>query len=91
MSLVSKYLSSCGPLRQVTAGMLPATPRGSKPTTSNLARTADEIWVRAACAYWTPEPPGPPGLTTSEPIRARESVAGSRITGRENRRHAGRW
>jgi len=49
-----------------------------------------ETWLRASWAYWTPDPPGPPGLTTSDPIRVPGPVAGSRITGSEKRRHAGR-
>ena len=34
----------------------------------------------AAWAYSTPEPPGPPGLTTSEPRRLFFRVAGTRST-----------
>ena len=88
---MARNRSSCASDRQCTAGIEPPTPRGSKPTTSNLARTAADTWLRASCAYWTPDPPGPPGLTTSEPILVPGPVAGSRITGSEKRRHAGRW
>ena len=61
MSSVARYLSSCGPVVQVSAGSLAATPRGSKPTMSNRASTAAGNSLRAPSAYWTPEPPGPPG------------------------------
>src|SRR5690348_15742324 len=87
---VAKYRSSCASDRQCSAGIEPPTPRGSKPTTSNLARTAAEISLRAPIAYWTPEPPGPPGLTTSDPILVPGLAARSRLTGNEDRRHAGR-
>ena len=36
-------------------------------------------------------PPGPPGLITRDPIRCAGSLAGSLITGSENRRQPGRW
>ena len=91
LSVVAKYLSSCGPVRQWTAGVLPPTPRGSNPTTSNRARTAADTTWRACSAYWIPDPPGPPGLITSDPIRRAGSLAGSLITGSENRRQPGRW
>ena len=90
MSSVARYVSSCGPVMQVNAGSLAATPRGSKPTMSNRASTADGNSLRAPSAYWTPEPPGPPGLTTSAPIRRDGPAAGSFITGSENRRQEGR-
>jgi hypothetical protein len=73
-----------------TAGWLPPTPRGSNPTTSNLARTAGDTTLLACSAYCTPEPPGPPGLSTSEPMRRPGPAAGSSITGSEKRRQAGR-
>src|SRR5690348_2134196 len=91
VSEVAKNRSSSASDRQCTAGTEPPTPRGSKPATSNLARTAAETWLRACSAYWTPDPPGPPGLTTSDPIGVPGPVAASRITGSEKRRHAGRW
>ncbi len=75
---------------QVSAGSLAAVPRGSKPTMSNRASTAAGNSLRAPSAYCTPEPPGPPGLTTSAPTRWDGSLAGSLITGSENRRPPGR-
>ena len=90
MSSVARYWSSCGPVMQVSAGSLAATPRGSNPTMSNRASTAAGNSLRAPSAYSTPEPPGPPGLTTSAPIRRDGSAAASLITGSENRRPAGR-
>ena len=75
---------------QVSAGWLAATPRGSKPTMSNRASTAAGNSLRAPSAYWTPEPPGPPGLTTSAPIRWDSSPAASLTTGSEKRRPEGR-
>jgi hypothetical protein len=56
---------------------------------SNLARTAAENSLLAPSTYCTPEPPGPPGLVTSAPIRSDGSDAGSLITGRVNRRQPG--
>ena len=76
---------------QRTAGRLPPTPRGSKPTMSNRFSTS---WVnspeRAPSAYSTPDPPGPPGLITSAPTRLAGSAAGSLTTGSENLGPAGR-
>ena len=45
------------------------TPRGSKPTTSKRRSTSVGSVSDSPTAASTPEPPGPPGLTTSEPIR----------------------
>ena len=45
------------------------TPRGSKPTTSNRFSTSVGRLSPSPTAASAPEPPGPPGLTTSEPIR----------------------
>ena len=83
-------MSSSGPVMQASAGSLAATPRGSKPTMSNRASTAEGNSLRAPSAYCTPEPPGPPGLITRSPTRWAGSVAGSLMTGRENRRPPGR-
>ena len=90
ISSVDRYVSSSGPVMQDTAGSLPPTPRGSKPTMLNRASTADGNSPRAASAYCTPEPPGPPGLTTRSPTRWAGSVAGSLMTGREKRGPPGR-
>ena len=52
-------------------GELPFTPRGSKPMMSKRRRRASE--KKPASAAWrtksTPDAPGPPGSTTSDPIR----------------------
>ncbi len=45
------------------------TPRGSKPTTSNRFSTSVGRLSPSPIAASAPEAPGPPGLTTSEPIR----------------------
>src|SRR5262249_33997037 len=61
-------------------GALRATPRGLKRTMSNLARIfGDQKAVAAPRTKSTPEPPGPPGFTNSEPIRCAGSVGGSLI------------
>ena len=58
-------------------GVLRATPRGSKLTRSNRARTCGEYSSRPiACRKSTPEPPGPPGLKKIEPMRAPGPDAG---------------
>jgi hypothetical protein len=51
-----------------TAGVELATPRGSKPTRSNPSRSDDGSVGAIEAAASTPDSPGPPGLTTSEPI-----------------------
>jgi hypothetical protein len=57
------------------------TPRGSNPTMSNRARTSALNRIGAAKSTMSkPEPPGPPGLTNSDPIRRAGSLAGSRST-----------
>ena len=89
-SSVARYWSSCGPVRQLSAGSLAPTPRGSNPMMSNRASTAAGSSLRAPSAYWTPEPPGPPGLITNAPIRRDGSDAGSLTTGSENRLPSGR-
>ena len=68
-----------------STGVESPTPRGSKPTTSKRRSTSSgsvSAWPIAASA---PDPPGPPGLITSEPMRsvwpgctARTRVSGSR-------------
>src|SRR5207237_904929 len=42
---------------------------GSKPITSKRLSTSSGSWADRYMARSTPEPPGPPGLTSSEPIR----------------------
>ena len=68
-------LSVSGPSRHLI-GVLRATPRGSNPTTSYCAITAGLMVPLAYCANSYPEPPGPPGLTTSDPSRFVGSFAG---------------
>jgi hypothetical protein len=60
-------------------GALRATPRGSKPMMSNLARTSGDQKAVAPRTKSTPEPPGPTGFTKSEPIRCAGLEAGSLI------------
>src|ERR1039458_7421389 len=69
--LVSKYLSSCGPVMQCTAGSLPPTPRGSNPTTSNRARTAAEVTLWACSPELMPAPPPARGDNPAGPRGAR--------------------
>jgi hypothetical protein len=60
-------------------GLLRLVPRGSKLTTSNRAASSAGIgrfWTSA----FTPDPPGPPGMWKSTPIRLLGSVAGLRAT-----------
>src|SRR5579875_1709593 len=49
-------------------GAVRATPGGSKPTTSKRSRSDAGIIETASGRKSTPEAPGPPGLTSSEPI-----------------------
>ena len=63
------------------SAVLRMMPRGSKPTRSKRARTSSVYRNGPApTTKSTPEPPGPPGLRNSEPIRRRGSVAGSRVS-----------
>ena len=71
-------------LRHCT-GLDAPMPRGSKPTMSYAARTAGEKTNDAYWAYSTPEPPGPPGLMTREPMRLPGSVAGALRSARVKR------
>src|SRR5205085_4568783 len=59
--------------------VLAATPRGSKPTMSNRARRSDDRSMPPATNS-RPEPPGPPGSTSSEPIRSPGRRAGSSLS-----------
>lgn len=79
-----------GSLKEQFTPWLRATPRGSNPTTSNRRRISSLNWPEAKMARSTPEPPGPPGLSTSEPIRAAGSVAGRRASARAIRSPPGR-
>ena len=54
-------------LRQLTGADSP-TPRGSKPTRSKCCSRLPDTWARGPTASSSPEPPGPPGLTRSEPM-----------------------
>ena len=63
-------------------GLLELTPRGSKPTRSNRSRMALRELLAPSRTKSTPEPPGPPGLTISEPIRA-PSVRGGQADERQ--------
>ena len=60
--------------------VLEFTPRGSNPTMSKRLRSAGgKRLVAPSRTKSTPDPPGPPGLMNSDPIRVALSVAGSRI------------
>ena len=65
-------------------GWLRATPRGSKPTRSNFSEISLLKYRLANSAKSTPDPPGPPGLSTIAPIRLAGSVALRRATARPN-------
>ena len=52
-----------------STGVDSPTPRGSKPTRSNRWRTSVGMVSARLIAASAPEAPGPPGLTSSEPIR----------------------
>ena len=53
-----------------STGVERPTPRGSKPTMSNRCSTSRGRVRARPIAASAPEAPGPPGLTTSEPIRS---------------------
>ena len=72
--------SSRAPSLRQSIGADSPTPRGSKPTMSKDERTARPTMKSADLAYCTPDPPGPPGLTTSEPILLPALVAGALST-----------
>ncbi|CAB4677807.1 unannotated protein [freshwater metagenome] len=55
---------------------LPPTPRGSKPTMSYCAKISGLTIYSAANPYSTPDAPGPPGFTKSEPSRRDLLLAG---------------
>ena len=63
---ISRSFSSAG---MHSTGVERPTPRGSNPTTSNRCSTCSGSVSARPIAVSAPEPPGPPGLTTSEPIR----------------------
>ena len=61
----ARAASHSASLRQSIRGVLAPTPRGSNPTTSNgPPPRVSPIWT----ANVIPDPPGPPGLSTSDPI-----------------------
>ena len=62
--------------------VLEFTPRGSKPTMSKRLRSSSgkSLAETASRTKSTPDAPGPPGSTTSEPMRWLRSVAGSSRT-----------
>ena len=64
-------------LRQFTGALSPV-PRGSKPTMSKCSSNGSPNHVLPPAAYDVPAAPGPPGLTTSDPMRDPE--AGTRST-----------
>ena len=64
-----KYASRSASAVQRTGAERP-TPLGSKPTRSNRRVTSTGMAEASCTAVSTPEAPGPPGLTTTEPIRS---------------------
>jgi hypothetical protein len=60
------------------------TPRGSNPTSWNSSRTPSGRVRASPMAASAPDPPGPPGLTSSEPVWSAwsPSVARTRNNGR---------
>jgi hypothetical protein len=50
---------------------------------SNRARTSNGRNFAMARVMSTPEPPGPPGFSSSDPIRSAGVLAGNRITDSE--------
>jgi hypothetical protein len=64
-------------------GVLRMTPRGSNPTMSKRPRSCSGKTCATPRTTSTPEPPGPPGLMNSEPMRCWGFPAGSRISARE--------
>jgi len=78
----ARAASTSGSARQSKGWDCP-TPRGSKPTTSYAPSTAGLNTRFTESMKATPEPPGPPGFVTSEPMRLSWSAAGRRFTARE--------
>ncbi len=64
-----------------SSGAVPPTPRGSHETMSKR-RLTSSLKGPSLPRKSTPDPPGPPGLVISVPIRASGSVAGSRASAR---------
>ena len=87
-----KYGSHSSALSKQRSGVLRMMPRGSKPTRSKRARTSSVYSCGPApTRKSTPEPPGPPGLRNSEPMR-RAGIGGGqpRESDRDRRRARGR-
>ena len=78
---VPRCWSCSAAVRQWIVGMLAPIPRGSNPTRSKR-RATSVFFIRIASweAISTPEAPGPPGLTNSDPMRWPGSLARSRET-----------
>ena len=76
---VPRWESCSAAVRQWIAGVLAPIPRGSNPTRSKRRATSVPSIRIASCEeISTPDAPGPPGLTSSEPMRCVGSVALSR-------------
>ena len=58
-----------------STGLLRSTPRGSNSTMSKRASSPGVSTFNSAGRSFTPDPPGPPGSITREPIRCDGSVA----------------
>src|SRR5947207_5449172 len=78
-----KNASRSASLKHFTALDRP-TPRGSNPTTSKRRNTSVGNCCDRYTARSTPEPPGPPGSTSSEPIRLPWLVACTRSRAMSN-------
>ena len=71
------------------AGVLRAVPRRSQPTMSNRPAVSASRASPRPATMSTPESPGPPGLTNSDPIRCAGRLARWRITDRVMDREPG--
>lgn len=61
-------MSRCDLLaKQSRRGVLAPTPRGSNPSTSNLSPTTVAMSFPLRAIRSVPDPPGPPGLTSTVP------------------------
>ena len=72
------------------SGVLRITPRGSNPTRSKRARNDSGRNWPIERTMSTPDAPGPPGLTNSEPIRCPRTAAGRRIRAKDTVAPSGR-
>jgi hypothetical protein len=81
---VPKAASRSALLKHLMAGVELPTPRGSKPTMSKRCRMSSGSSRERYAASCTPDAPGPPGLTISEPIRRNWCWLRTRISATSN-------